>query len=141
MLLGEVKAEALRIMNVNPNMQISYLDIDGLKNDPTYVGYLSAMNGAINRALDRFYAQGVLTEEAQGVDARTKETLDLKEEYGISEALCRMIPLYVVGDVFAIEEPSLAAKCRNEFEATLEEYLNAPRFQQTQVETVFKVDV
>lgn len=141
MLLGEVKAEALRIMNVNPNMQISYLDIDGLKNDPTYVGYLSAMPGAINRAFDRFFAQGVLKEEVQGVDVNTKETVDLKETYGISEALCRMIPLFVVGDVFAMDEPSVAAANRNLFEMSLEEYKNGQRNQQTQVETIYRVDI
>ena len=141
MYLGEVKAEALKIMNINSFMNISYLDIDGLKEDGTYAGYLYAMNGALNRAFDRFYIKEAIAEPiASAVTVETPETLDLNE-LGINDVLARMLPSYLVSEVFAMDEPEVAAYHRNIFESSLEEYLGSQRFQQTQVETVYGVDI
>lgn len=139
MYLGDVKAEALKIMSVEQFMNISYLDIDGLKNDVTYKGYLYSMIGAINRALDRLYVKEAIVEPIRAITAADKETLDL-QDLGVNDVLARLLPLYVVGDVFAMEEPSVAANNRNMFEAQLEEYLQSPRFQQTQVETIYTME-
>ena len=140
MYLGDVKAEALKIMNINTFMNISYLDIDSLKEDTTYSGYLYAMNGAINRAFDRFYIKEVISEPVAAVNVQTPETLDLNE-LGINDVLARMLPSYLVSEVFAMDEPEVAAYHRNIFEGSLEEYLGSQRFQQTQVETVYGVDI
>lgn len=139
MLLGDVKAEALKIMNINTFMNISYLDIDGLKEDSTYSGYLYAMNGAINRAMDRFYIREAISEPVPELKASTDETMDLNT-IGVNDVLARMLPSFIVGDVFAMDEPEVAAYHRNLFEAALEEYLGAQRFQQTEVERVYEVD-
>ena len=140
MLLGDVKAEALKIMKINTFMNISYLDIDGLKGDSTYTGYLYAMNGAINRAFDRFYIKEAIDAPVAAVTVDTPETLDL-QDVGINDVLARMIPLFIVGDVFAMDEPEIAAQQRNLFETSLEEYLGPQRFQQTQVETIYEVGI
>ena len=140
MLLGDVKAEALKIMNINTFMNISYLDIDGLKEDGTYSGYLYAMNGAINRAFDRFYIKEAIAEPCKAVSVETPETLDLND-IGINDVLARMLPSFLVSEVFAMDEPEIAAYHRNLFEVSLEEYFGAQRFQQTQVETVYGVGI
>lgn len=141
MYLGDVKAESLKIMNINSFMNISYLDIDGLKEDGTYAGYLYAMNGAINRAFDRFYIKEAIAEPiASAVTVETPETLDLND-VGINDVLARMLPSFIVGDVFAMDEPEVAAYHRNLFEASVDEYLQAQRNQQTQVETIYGVDL
>ena len=139
MLLGEVKAEALKLVVTSTQMNISYLDIDGLKNNPTYAGYLYAMNGSINRALDRFWVVGVIPEEIPAITAETSEITDLKD-LGVKDVLARMIPLYIVGDIVANEMPNIAQDKRNEFEHSLEEYLSSKPFQQEKVETIYSVE-
>lgn len=137
MKLGDIKAEALKIIGVNQQMDITYLDIPTLKTDPTYATYLFSMNGAINRALDRFFVTGAMN-SSTSIGSETMEDTEMSD-IGVNDVLARMIPLYVVGDVFATEEPSFAAEKRNEFESALEEYLYAQRFQQEQVEIVHEV--
>lgn len=140
MYLGDVKAEALKIMNINTFMNISYLDIDGLKEDSTYTGYLYAMNGAINRAFDRFYIKEAVDEPVSAITVTTSETLDLND-LGINDVLARMLPSFIVSEVFAMDEPEVAAYHRNLFEASVDEYLQAQRNRQTQVETIYGVDL
>lgn len=140
MFLGDIKAEALKIMNVNTFMNISYMDIDGLKADSTYSGYLYAMIGAINRAFDRFYIKEAVEEPIQAISVETPEETDMRT-YGLNDVLARMIPLFIVGDIFAMEEPGISANNRNLFEASLEEYLDAKRTRQTQVESIYRVGI
>jgi hypothetical protein len=137
MKLGDIKAEALKIIGINQQMDITYLDVLNLKLDPTYATYLFSMVGAINRALDRFYVKEAI-DEPVNITAETMEDTEMTD-LGINDVLARMIPLYVVGDAFATEEPSFAAEKRNEFEGALEEYLHAQRFQQERVEIVHEV--
>lgn len=137
MKLGDIKAEALKIIGINQQMDITYLDVLNLKLDPTYATYLFSMVGAINRALDRLYVKEAI-DEPVSVTVETMEDTEMSD-LGVNDVLARMIPLYVVGDVFATEEPSFAAEKRNEFESALEEYLHAQRFQQERVEIVHEV--
>jgi hypothetical protein len=97
------------------------------------------MNGAINRAFDRFYVKEAISEPVAALRTETDETLDLNT-LGINEVLCRMLPSFIVGEVNVLDEPDLAAYHRNLFETSLEEYLGAQRFQQTEVERVYEVD-
>ena len=138
MKLGEVKAEALKLMGLNNELNIEYLDIGALKNDPTYATYLNNMVGAINRAFDRLYILGAI-EEAVEIAHDTPEYLDL-EEKGINGILARMLPMYIVSELFALEEPDFAANQRNQFETAVEEYMGAPRFQQAYVDLVYGVE-
>lgn len=123
MKLGEVKAEALMKMGINNVMNISYGDIEGLKENPTYSTYLHAMVGSINRCMDRFYVKRAITvKPTTAVLSESNEATEMSE-FGVNDTLARLIPLYIVGDVFAIDEPSIAANNRNEFESALEEYV------------------
>jgi hypothetical protein len=142
MLLGEVKAEALKIMNINTSMDISYLSISALKSDPTCAGYLYSMTGAINRAFDRLYIKEAVDEPITAISSTTQEKTDL-ETYGVNDVLARMVPMFIVGEIFAIEEPEVAANNRNMFESTLEEYVRRKHLQETQgqVETIYRVDI
>ena len=139
MLLGEIKAEALKLMQVNQNQNISYLDITTLKQDPSIAAFIYAMPNAINRAFDRLYVLEAIDEQVEEVTNDTPDSYNL-QELGVPSILLRMIPLFVVGDVYAIDEPSLAANCRNQFELSVEEYMRMQRRQQTHVEIVYGVD-
>ena len=112
------------MMGVNNAMNISEGDIDSLKNDPTYGTYIYAMTGAINRCLGRMYTVGALGKEPTQTRINTNELNDislLAED--ITLTLANLIPLYIVGDVFALDEPSVAQNKRNEFEQALDEYV------------------
>ena len=141
MKLGEIKAQALMLMGVNNSLNITWSDIDSYKDDPSYSTYIHAMNGAINRCLKRLYVVDVLELEPLSVQSGSAESTEMTEfASDITETLSNMIPLYVVGDVFAMEEPSVAETKRNEFEALLEDYLNKRAFPaQDNVEIVYEV--
>ncbi|MBQ7831804.1 MAG: hypothetical protein IJX30_00570 [Clostridia bacterium] len=138
MKLGEVKADALKLMGIDNLMNVTWGDIDGLKNHPSYATYLFAMVGAIKRALDRFYVKGAIDSPIQTLNDSTAEAADLSD-YGVNDVLARMIPKYVVGELYAMEEPDVAANSRNEFESELEEYLNMQCFQQETVDVVHPI--
>lgn len=121
MYLGDIKAEALTLMGIN-TLNASYPDIDALKTNPTYQGFLFSMVGAINRALDRFLIVGAI-DHAPVIDHQTLES----EDIAIDSALARIIPYYIVGEIYALDEPNIAANCRNIFEQSLEEYVGANR--------------
>lgn len=136
MKLGEIKAQAMMLMGIGGGVPISYGDIDGYKQDPSYAPYIHAMNGAVNRCLSRLYVVGAIQEEHSPVDVGTDEGYEMS----VPERLAQLIPLYVVGDVFALEEPSVAQNKRNEFESSLEDYMNKCAFQkQNAVEIVYGV--
>lgn len=117
MRVGDIKAEALKMTGVNGGMNITYLDINGLQNDETYAAYLILMDGAINRAVDRFVSRGVLkAEEAVYVDGTTQPA----DEMAIPDNLARIIPYYVKGEVMANDEPDSAAYAMSMFESLLE---------------------
>lgn len=117
MRVGDIKAEALKMTGVNGGMDITYLDINGLQDDETYAAYLILMNGAINRAIDRFVSRGVLkAEDAVYVDSTTQPA----DETGIPDNLARLIPYYVKGEVMANDEPDSAAYAMSMFESLLE---------------------
>lgn len=118
--IGELKAQALMLMGINNALKISSGDIDGLKDDPTYGTYVNGMNGAINRCLSRMYMVDALTEEPTML-TRDSDESDLVSEYAkdITPSLANLIPLYIVGDIFALDEPSVAQNKRNEFEDAL----------------------
>ena len=122
--LGALKAEALKMMGINNAMNISEGDIFSLKNDPTYGTYIYAMTGAINRCLGRMYTVGALEKEPTQTRTNTSETDDISiYAEDITLTLANLIPLYIVGDVFALDEPSVAQNKRNEFEQALDEYV------------------
>lgn len=139
MLLGEIKAEALKLMQVNQTQNISYLDIDSLKQDSSLSAFIYAMPGAINRAFDRLYVLEAIQQEPISITVKTPETYDLSET-GIPNILLRMLPFFIVGEIFASDEADIAANYRNQFEAGVEEYLKMQRLQQTEVEIVYGVD-
>ena len=118
--IGELKAQALLLMGVNNARGISGGEIDALKDDPTYGTYIFGMNGAINRCLSRMYMVGALSEPPIQVENGADETSDVTEyAKDITLPLANLIPLYIVGDVFALDEPSVAQNRRNEFEDSL----------------------
>ena len=139
MTVGEIKAEALKIMVANDELNIDGLSLTAYKNDPAYSSYIYAMTGAINRAFDRLFILGAIDEKAieYPVTVSTPESTDLHETRGVSNVLLRMIPLFVVGDVYATDEPDMAANMRNQFEANVEEYLKMQSRQQESVEVVY----
>ena len=117
MRVGDIKAEALKMTGVNGGMDITYLDINGLQDDETYAAYLILMNGAINRAIDRFVSRGVLkAEDAVYVDSTTQPA----DEMDIPDNLARIIPYYVKSEVIANDEPDSAAYAMSMFESLLE---------------------
>ena len=139
MKLGEIKAEALMLMGVNSNGTISWTDVVSYKDDPTYSTYISAMVGAINRCLSRFYVVGAIDTKPLQVSETTDESTEITAfAEGIDDILANMIPLYVVGDVFALDEESLAQEKRNEFEESLAEYmLKRAYLPQDQVDIIY----
>lgn len=141
MTLGEIKAQALMLMGVNNSLYITGTDIDGYKEDPSYATYIHAMNGSISRCLKRLYVVGALSEEPNGINPDSEETTEMTEfASGLTDTMADMIPLYVVGDVFAMEEPSVAENRRNEFEQVLEEYMNKRAYPaQDKVEIIYGV--
>lgn len=140
MTLGEIKAEALKIMVANNELNISSLDVTAYKNNPAYASYIFAMTGAVNRAFDRLYILGAVDEEIMPVTVDTPESTDLHETKSVPNILLRMIPLFVVGDVYATDEPNMAASCRNQFEANVEEYVRMRKHApQNSVEVVYEV--
>ena len=138
MTVGEIKAEALKLMVANDELNITTLDITAYKNNPAYSSYLYAMVGAINRAFDRLYILGAVDEEIAPITVYTPESTDLSETRKVSGILLRLIPLYVVGDVYAMDEPEIAANMRNQFETNVEEYLKIPSKQQQSVNVVYE---
>lgn len=122
--IGELKAQALMLMGINNALNISSGDIEGLKDDPTYGTYIHGMNGAINRCLSRMYTVGALEQEPALVTNLANET-DTIVAFApdITKTLANLIPLYIVGDVFALDEPSVAQNMRNEFEQALNDYV------------------
>ncbi len=140
MTLGKIKAEALRIMVANAELDVNELDIASYKQNPAYASYIFAMTGAINRAFDRLYILGAVDEEIIPVSVYTSEIADLSATRGVPNILLRMIPLFVVGDVYATDEPNMAANCRNQFEANVEEYIRMRKHApQNSVEVVYEV--
>lgn len=141
MKLGEIKAQALMLMGVNNSLNISWGDIDTYKDDPSYATYIHAMNGAINRCMSRMYIAGALSLEPLNIEQDSDEATEMTAfAKDMTNTLADMMPLYVVGDVFAMEEPSVAQNMRNEFEALLEEYLKKRAFTaQDKVDIVYGV--
>ena len=146
--IGDLKAQAIKLMGINNAMDITGDEVSGYKNDPTYGTYLHSMNGAINRCLGRMYVVGALEEEPkqvypiatpiQGGGVITEDSQGIAwYAEGITFTLANLIPLYIVGDVFALDEPSVAQNRRNEFEQALEDYVNK-RMQNTgEIELVY----
>ena len=58
MTINDIKIEALKIMFLNYSEDIK--DITALTTDENYSAYIMNMNGAINRALGRFWAKRVI---------------------------------------------------------------------------------
>lgn len=143
MKIGEIKAEALMIMGINNGSNISWGDVSGLAKNPTYSTYIFAMCGAINRCLKRLYTAGALNVPPTNISSSESESKEIEAfAQGITATLADMIPLYVVGDVFALDEPDVAQNKRNEFEALLEEYLNKKAFdEQPEIDVMYEVDV
>jgi hypothetical protein len=141
MVLGEIKAQALMLMGVNNSLNISAGDIVTYKDDPSYGTYINAMNGSITRCLKRLHIAGAVDKEPKSVPKEAEETTEMTEYASdITDTLAELIPLYVVGDVFAMEEPSVAENRRNEFEMLLEEYVNKRTFPaQDKVEIIYGV--
>ena len=136
MRLGELKAESWRLMVLQPFGNISSLDINALKNNPTYSGYLYAQIGAINRALNRFFVVGVIPYCVR-ISAETDEQINLNE-FAIPDELAELIPYFVAGELLAVEEPSLSANMLNRFELLLEEYTSCRT--QKAVEVLYQVE-
>ena len=118
--IGELKAQALMLMGINNAFNISSGDIEGLKDNPTYGAYIYGMNGAINRCLGRMYMVGALSDEPEFLteDAEESHSISVYAK-NITAPLASLIPLYIVSDVFALDEPSFAQNKRNEFEQAL----------------------
>lgn len=74
MKIGDIKAEAIKLMFVNYDLPVTADNICDLEADETYNGYLVNMDGSINRALDRIAEKGrldskicVLPQDGEGV--------------------------------------------------------------------------
>lgn len=130
MRLGDIKAEAIKLIGVNNGMPVSYLDIPGLERKATYAAYLVNMNGAINRGIDRMIVKGVLKDQTY-VTSDTKPA----DELALDDVLARMLPYFIKSEVQAMDEPDAAANARNMFEVLLEDY--AQNTNPCAVETVY----
>lgn len=60
MKLGEIKIEALKLMFINYNIDISIEELDRYLQDENYASYLVNMPGAINRCFANIEERGVL---------------------------------------------------------------------------------
>ena len=148
--IGELKAQALKLMGINNAMNISDAEISGLLNNPTYSTYLYAMNSAINRCLGRMYTVGALEEEPAEIRGENitvggvvlTENVQPISAYAedITLTLANLIPLYIVGDVFALDEPSVAQNRRNEFEQALEDYVNKRMQNTSEITLVYECE-
>ncbi|MBQ7308358.1 MAG: hypothetical protein IJW82_07525 [Clostridia bacterium] len=67
MKIGEIKIEALKLMFVNYDHDISLNDLDILKNDANYGSYLVNMEGSLFRALDRIENACVLPLKSKNI--------------------------------------------------------------------------
>ncbi len=124
MTIGEIKAETLMLMGVSQTGNISAVDIVTYENDSAVSVYVYAMNGAINRCMSRFYIAGAIENKPTPITAKTPNYDEISQYgEGIDNVLASMMPLYVVGDVLASDEPATAESKRNEFEQLLSEYV------------------
>lgn len=64
MKLGDIKAEALKLMFANYDVDITADTISDLYDNPSLKNYLFAMPGAINRCFNRFKSEMMLREKA-----------------------------------------------------------------------------
>lgn len=64
MKLGEIKIEALKLMFINYNIDISIEELDRYLQDENYASYLVNMPGAINRCFANIEERGVLPSKA-----------------------------------------------------------------------------
>jgi hypothetical protein len=148
--LGEIKAMALVKMGIHDTQKISMGDIEGLEQDNTYAPYLNAMLRSIERCIDRFYVKRAIPVRPlrlsynPGPATKMTEFFDADENGSkdyVTDDLLRLIPLYIVGDVFSLDEPDYAVSCRNEFESALEEYaLRIEHEGAEQVQIIYGVD-
>lgn len=93
MKYGEIKLEALRIMNINTNTNLVLDNFYLYLNEPKFQKYLSNMDNSINRAIDLINYQKVL-------DLKSKKLIDLK--YEIKDKVIE-IDLSSVDDFYEIE--------------------------------------
>ena len=85
MLLGEIKLEALRLMFINMDKVLSVESLQNLYDDKNYSQYLNNMTGAINRAIDRINAVGVL--QLKSVNVTTKNSQEGYKYIDLSDVL------------------------------------------------------
>lgn len=119
MKLGDIKAEALRLMFVNFDKDINATTIRSLLNDETYASYLVNMNGSINRGLDAIARRGISVTQYR-LPSNTSE-LETAELQDVPDALARLLPLYMKSELYAEEEPSEARLARSLFDNALSE--------------------
>lgn len=138
MKLGDIKAQALMLMGVGGGTEITWADLKTYKQDPAYAPYIHAMNASINRCFSRMSTAGAFSGKMFLTDDFTDET-----DVGVHDYLAVLIPLYIVGDVFAMEEPSVAQNKRNEFEEALQAYMDNEfaKSGSGAVEIAYEVDI
>ena len=63
MKLGDIKIEALKLMFASYSNSMTITDMDDLYSNEDYADYLYAMNGSIDRAIDRIKAERLQTKK------------------------------------------------------------------------------
>ncbi len=102
MKLGEVKIEALKLMFVNYDEDISIDKLDTYLQDENYASYLVNMPGAINRCFANIEERGVLP----------SKSFKLKAEDGIkSTAYIRFDLPSLIDDFFAVDRVIYESLC------------------------------
>lgn len=94
MKLGEIKIEALKLMFINYNIDISIEELDRYLQDENYASYLVNMPGAINRCFANIEERGVLP----------PKSFVLKTEDGLASASFIRFDLpTLIEDFFAVD--------------------------------------
>lgn len=73
MKIGEIKLEALKLMDINREDEINMTNIEELYSDEKYSTYLNKMEGSINRALQKIAIRGLLPQKEVTIKQRREK--------------------------------------------------------------------
>lgn len=143
MKLGDIKAEALRLMFVNFNYNISANDITRLASDETYGSYIVNMNGSINRGLDVMERKGVIARSSvrlpSYIDYASVAASEAENsELDIQEQTARILPFYIKSELMSEDDPSAAREARGLFEQALQDISASSYASQERVMAVYE---
>lgn len=94
MKVGEIKLEALRIMNINNDAELTLENFDSIKTEARYSKYINNMTNSINRAIDYINHRKVLPIQRMPLSSMVKSKGMNTNKY----------PLQQIGDLISIDK-------------------------------------